>query len=58
MSKCRGIRNQPLAEQLTRIHATIAHWTPSLRVRGQHVTDSNAEHVERMRGIEGAEGQQ
>lgn len=46
------IDSQPLAEQLARIHAAHARWDSLVEAStGHHVTDSNDEHAERMRGI-------
>lgn len=50
------IDSQPLAEQLTRIHAANARFDALVEAsRGQHVTDSNVEHTERIRSIDEAQ---
>lgn len=49
------IDSQPLAEQLARILAAKARWDALVGAStGHHVTDSNDEHTERVRGIEEA----
>ena len=50
------IDSQPLAEQLARVDAANARWDALLDASGgQHATDTNAEHIERMRKIDEAE---
>lgn len=50
------IDSQPLSEQLTRIQAANTRCDALVEAsRGKHVTDSHAEHTERMRGIDEAQ---
>lgn len=50
------IDSQPLTEQLIRIHAATARCDALIEAsRGKHVTDTHAEHTERMRGIDEAQ---
>lgn len=50
------IDSKPLAEQLSRIRAANARCDALVEAsQGQHVTDSHAEHTERMRGIDEAQ---